>query len=270
MDPMHADQQPYRELYRQILDYGGDALFDDVLHPWLRGVDAERRWLDELRARRGDPIPRVAVEERWRLYALSRIIDLLQLSFAPRAGDAEWNVAAITRAQHTRFMDALGLEPVERADFHPFFHEVVTVDELPDENAPPGLVGLYWPGCTLGPLLIGRAGCRVEAGRRHLRKEIAERSTLYWAYARNNRPSADASHGWGGNSQWRTDFRRDYALGSTLHYNVDARPPPFRMDEDLSAAERLELLRHRCFVTTPKRDDDRWPYGETWVEDAPS
>src|SRR4051812_38498055 len=219
---MHTDQWPYRELYEQIVGYGGDALADDLLRPWLRRNGGERRWLDEIRLRRGGPIPRVTIEERWRLYALSRIIDLLQLSFAPRGADAGWNIAPIGRDEFERFMAALGMEPIDRADFHPFCHEVVTVDESPGENAPPKLIDIYWPGYMLGPLLISRAGCRVEAGRMHLRKEIAERSTLYWAYARNNRPTFDLSAGWGGNSQWRTELRRDYAIGGRLYYNVDA------------------------------------------------
>ena len=36
-------------------------------------------------------------------------------------------------------------------------------------------------------------------------------------------PASDLSHGWGHNSQWRTDFRRDYEESAELHYNVDGR-----------------------------------------------
>ncbi len=258
---MHSDQQPYRQLYDDMLDYEGDALFDDLLRPWLRAHDGERRWLDQLRERRGDPIPAVRPEELWRLYALSRIVDLLQLSFAPPTADPAWNIAPVGADGFARFMAALGLEPVDRPAFHPFFHEVVTVDQDQAEDAAPTITGIYWPGYTLGPLLISRAGCGVRAGRRHMRKEVAEGSMLYWAHARNNRPAEDLGRGWGGNSQWRTSFRRDYALGGALHYNVDAAPvrggDP---DGDLGPAERAELLRHRCFVTCTRRSDDRWPY----------
>jgi len=265
---MHIDQQPYRDLYDAMLEYEGDALHDDLLRPWLRQNDGERRWLDGIRGRTGDPVPPMQPEESWRLYALSRIVQLLQLSFAPPAADAAWTIAPVTVDEYARFMAALGLEAVDRAGFHPFFHEVVTVDELPDDSAPPEVVEHHWPGYTLGPLLITRAGCRVRAGRLHMVKEIAERSTLYWAYARNTRPAADLSHGWGGNSQWRTAFRRDYALDGRLHYNVDAKPTPGGMRDDLAAAERAELLRHRCFVTCTKPSDDRWPYDLGLVEDA--
>ena len=263
---MHIDQQPYRELYDDILDYDGDALNADLLQPWLRRQDGERRWLDEMRGRRGDPVPPISPEESWRLYALSRIVDLLQLSFAPPTPEP-WTIAAIGRDDFAGFMDALGLEPVERAGFHPFFHEVVTVDQLAEEAAPPAVAGVYWPGYTLGPLLISRAGCRVRAGRRHLAKEVAERSTLYWAYARNTRKTQDLAKGWGSNSQWRTSFRRDCALEGRLFYNVDAREYPGGADDGLDAGERAELLRHRCFVTCTRPDDDLWPYSLSAVDD---
>ena len=265
---MHVDQQPYRELHGQVLDYEGDALYADLLRPWLARQDGERRWLEEVRGRPGNPVPPMGPEELWRLYALSRIVDLLQLSFAPRTAEADWDVAPVTRDDFARFMDALGLEAVERAGFHPFFHEVVTVDQLAEADAAPEVAEVYWPGYTLGPLLVSRTGCRVRAGRLHLLKEVAERSTLYWAYARNHRPTDDLSRGWGGNSQWRTSFRRDYALDGRLYYNVGAREHPGGADAELDAAERAELLRHRCFVTRTGPSDDRWPYGSSAVDEA--
>lgn len=265
---MHADQQPYRELHDQILDYEGDALYADLLRPWVGRHDGERRWLDRLRARTGTPVPSMRPEESWRLYALSRIVQFLQLSFAPPAPEPTWNLARVSPGEYARFMDALGLEAVERAGFHPFFHEVVTVDQLDEEDAAPEVAEVYWPGYSLGPLLISRAACRVRGGQRHLLKEVAERSTLYWAYARNHRPAEDLSRGWGSNSQWRTEFRRDYALDGRLFYNVDARERPGGPDGDLDAAERAELLRHRCFVTCTKPSDDLWPYDLTLTEPA--
>jgi hypothetical protein len=266
---MHTDQQPYRELYDDILEYGGEALYADLLQPWLARNGGERRWLDELRARRGAPVPAMQPEESWRLYALSRIVQLLQLSFAPPApGPPAWSIATVSGDDFARFMEALGLEKVERAGFHPFFHEVVTVDPLAEDDAPPEVAGVYWPGYALGPLLVSRAGCRVRARRTHLAKEVAERSTLYWAYARNTRQTDDPSRGWGGNSQWRTAFRRDYALDGRLYYNVDGREHPGGAGHDLAARERDELLRHRCFVTCTRPGDDLWPYGLSTFEDA--
>jgi hypothetical protein len=265
---MHTDQQPYRTLHDDILEYAGDAPYNDLIRPWLLRNDGERRWLGQLRGRGGDPVPPMRPEESWRLYALSRIVQLLQLSFAPRTADPPWTVAPVSGDEYARFIAALGLEAVERAGFHPFFHEVVTVDPLAEEDAPPELAEVCWPACTLGPLLVSRAGCRVRAGRLHLLKEVAERSTLYWAYARNHRPAEDPSRGWGGNSQWRTAFRRDYALDGRLFYNVGAKESPGGVDPELDAGDRAELLRHRCFVRSTKRSDDRWPYDLGLVEEA--
>ncbi|MDB4951064.1 MAG: hypothetical protein JWM27_3713 [Gemmatimonadetes bacterium] len=267
---MHTDQQPYRRLHDDILEYQGDAMYDDVVRPWLRAADGERRWLDSVRTRRGDPIPSTETEELWRLYALSRVLQLLQLPLAPRAADPSWTVAAIGTGEYVHLAETLGLERVDHPGFHPFYHEVVTVDQLPDDDAPPRVEEAHWPALRLGPLLVSRAGCRVAAGPRHVRKDVAERSTLYWAYARNHRPVQDLSAGWGGNSQWRTSFRRDYAVDGRLHYNVDAKPARgggAAVDDHLSAGERAELLRHRCFVTCTKPSDDRWPYDLTLTED---
>jgi hypothetical protein len=154
---------------------------------------------------------------------------------------------------------------VESAGFTPFFHEIVTVDEATDENQPPAVTDVLWPGLTLGPLLFSRAGVRVSAGRRLLRKDLAESSTLYWAHRRRNRPAADLSHGWGGNSQWRTSFRRDYAIDGELHFNVDADPDRRDTMPELTSAQRVELLTHRCIVTTepPLPENDLWPYDDT-------
>ncbi|HET7233810.1 MAG TPA: hypothetical protein VFJ16_27615 [Longimicrobium sp.] len=265
---MFSDQAPYRELYDQILDYDGAGLHHDVLRPWLDRNGAERRWLDEIRARRGSPVPPVTAEESCRLYALSRIIDLLQLSFAPPAPEPRWTIAAVSAKDFVEFADALGLERIDQTAFHPFYHEIVTVDAEPNENATPRLVDAYWPGLMLGPLLLSRTGCRVAAGRRHIMKEVAETSTLHWAYARNNRPATDLSAGWGSNSQWRTAFRRDYAIDGELRYNVDARENPGGAGEALDPAERLELLRHRCFIISPTPSGDLWPYDLSHVEHA--
>ena len=77
----------------------------------------------------------------------------------------------------------------------------------------------------------------------------------------------DLSHGWGHNSQWRTDFRRDYIADGHLHYNVDA-DPSARSNDDLDDRDRLDLLRYRCSIRTDL-GPDRWPFHETFVERAP-
>jgi hypothetical protein len=157
-------------------------------------------------------------------------------------------------------MKTLGLQKIEEPAFHPFFHEIVSVEPSTDDDAPPVIVKECWPGYMLGPLLVTRAGCAVTAGARHLTKSVAEHSTMYWAFARHNRPSTDLSQGWGSNSQWRTSFRRDYRIDGVLYYNVDANREARPHDDGLAPQEQLELLRHRSFVKCTKPDDDLWPY----------
>lgn len=263
---MHSDQEPYRELYDAILDYEGSEVFADVVRPWLGRADGERRWLESFGGRRGDPIPEATQEESWRLYALSRIAQFLHLGLGPfERKEGEWGIETVRREEYEHFMESLGLQRIARRPFHPFFHEVVTVEQVAPETAVPVVLDEYWPGYMLGPLLITRAGCAVSAGAGQIRKEIAETSTLYWAFARRSRPYEDPSVGWGSNSQWRTSFRRDYAAGGMLYFNVDgtARRPP---DDDLDPAERLELLRYRCFVRCTKSHSDRWPYDDSHSE----
>jgi hypothetical protein len=234
---MHSDQAPYRALYDAYYDYEGPDFYDDLVRPWLRQQDGERRWLEDFGRRRGKPIPDATIEDLWRLYAFSRIVDLL-----------------LRHARFAEFMESFGLQRIERKAFHPFFHEIVSVGEVRE----------YWPGYMLGNLTIIRAGCGI-APRPEITKHIAETSTLYWTWNREHRPTDDLSAGWGGNSQWRTAFRRDYAIDGRLHYNVDRLKKPD--EDDLEPSERLEMLRHRCFVHCTKPDDDLWPYDYTHQED---
>lgn len=260
MTAMHEDQEPYRLLYHAFYDYEGSDVYSDLVRPWLAERDGERRWFEAFARRTGSPIPAATVEDLWRLYALSRIEQLLQSGLSP--GDSENDGLA----GYIGFMESFGLRRIGPAAFHPFFHEIVTVDPAEDEDAAATVVQEYWPGYMLGPLLIARAGCRISAGAAVIDKQIAEKSTLYWAVQRHGRPASDLSHGWGSNSGWRTTFRRDYLLDGVCHYNVDARRDLRPPADDLDDSERLELLRFRSFIKCGKPHDDRWPYNDTHRE----
>ncbi|GET43256.1 hypothetical protein [Microseira wollei] len=79
---------------------------------------------------------------------------------------------------------------------------------------------------------------------------------------------------WGSNSQWRTTFRRDYRIGNLLYYNVDGEKnlhlaqSDSQEDDSLELHERLELLKHRCFITVNKSHDDLYPYRDSYCEAA--
>lgn len=155
--------------------------------------------------------------------------------------------------------------------FSPFYHEVVQLEEGTSSTSPATILEFNWPCIMLGNMMISRARVCVSAGREVLAPGIADASTLYWTYWRKNRPNQDLSHGWGGNSQWRTRFRRDFLLGDT-YYNVDGnRDIATHGDDeecDLTQSERTELLMHRCFVRCTKPHGDLWPYDDRLAQEV--
>ena len=211
------------------------------------------------------------------LYALSRIIDVLIAAHQPSDDDPAllnwttgkpWWPGELPAASTWRaFVAAIGAVPVDQSSFHPFFHEIVTVQPSDDPDEAPVLIAEHWPGAIVGSLLLARAGVTVRAGAHHIDAVVAARSGLYWAWWRRNRPTIDLSHGWGHNSEWATDFRRDYVIDGHLHYNVDADQAGPR-HSDLAVEGGLDLLRHRCSVHVDL-GKDQWPFADTVVEPAP-
>lgn len=284
---MGATIPSFRSLFHDLEGYGGTQAYEAVLRPWLPrareamavlgqyGDPAARTW------RRDDPDP-CSGGDRHRsysclehLYALSRVSDLLLVPFEPvrpellggTEYDRPWQPGAVVMAeQRMAWWQALGMTPIaETQPFHPFYHEIVQVEQVDDPAAPIQVTATRWAGFLLGQLLFARAGVAVRGGRDHIVKEIAETSRLYWTYRRNNRRAVDASHGWGHNSQWGTDFRRDYVTDEAYHYNVDGfidgpiplldaagQVDPAATTEELSARGALEVMRHRCLVTEPE------------------
>ena len=217
----------------------------------------------------------------WDLYALSRVSDLLLVPFTP-LGDtpqfspfhATWKTFPLHLEERTAWFFSLGMRRIESSVFHPFYHEIVAVEQSPDPDEPISLVETIWPGFMLGQMLFCRAGVKVRGGSQHIVKLIAETSTLYFTYRRNNRPTSDMSHGWGHNSQWGTDFRRDYEDAAMFYYNVDRavsvdeQHPDFDAPPDLrlTREERIEVLTQRSFIVTDKPHNDLWPFDDTYVE----
>ncbi len=270
---MYDSQAHYRALYEEGLSgYRGKHVFTDILQPWLDAHDSEVDFLKDLSTRRGNPIPDMTGEELCRLYALSRVNELLLLRFQPWAVGTHYEGPPITYADYLRFMELLGFHLVERAGFHPFFHEIVTVEAAETAGGSIEILEEYWPTMFLGDMLFSRAGCAVRAPSRLLDAHVATTSRLQWAHRRRNRPTDDLSDGWGGNSQWRTCFRRDYRIAGHLYFNVDgARDIPNddvaaaqKGETDLTVAQRIEHLTHRCYVLEDKHDE-YWHWGDRYT-----
>lgn len=293
---MELDWDYFRRLYEGLLDH------DD-------GVSGRRAYLSGQRATAADHLAELEPlrereripaggysgddEQLWRimkLYGLSRVSDYLIERFCtpgePPAEPGDTGERAVTKgavvggpefdglAVHTEFFSGIGLTPFEHADaFSPFHHEIFAV--VPDPSATSVTVEeVLWPGLWFGDLLFSRAGVRVRAPQDLVDATVATTSILYFTFRRQPRPTADLSHGWGSNSQWRTCFSRFYSDEEGLHLNWDGEvdiavdPPAPRAGwsehEMEPLDQRRELLLHRCFVRDPLLADeaDRFPYGD--------
>lgn len=270
------DTPDFRHLHDALLHYEGDAVFPDLLAPWIHANPSAHAWLASFRQREGTPVPHADVEELWDLYALSRICDQLLLRFQASGQDpSEWPGLPIAMNEFVLFVEALGLTVSRPGRFAAFYHEVTDVESCGVPRGDARILAWRWPCVMLGNMMFVRAGVAVSAGAGILAPGIADRSTLYWTYRRRARLCQDLSHGWGSNSQWRTAFRRDYIAGGSFLFNVDGKRDlatyEQRSDDiddpaaDLTLDERIELLTHRCFVTCTKSDEDLWPYDDSFT-----
>ena len=261
-----------RNLYRALRDYEGSRVIGEIITPWLaEGRDDCRTQLDQLSAyaKNAESSDRGGY---WleALYALSRVSDVLLLAFQPELApglDTPWahqlhlagaDWPAITREQYLELFAALGMSPITDLRFDPMFHEIVEVDQAEDPDAPITVIELVWPGMMLGQMVFARAGVKVRAGAHHAEQGVADRSPLYWTFLRRHRPTIDLSLGWGHNSQWSTDFRRDYSTDHAHHLNIDVTgdidaddPADGDLTPLLTGADRRDLVRHRCLIRTP-------------------
>lgn len=224
-------------------------------------------------------------------YALSRVRDWMLMALCQAH-----KYPVLRENEYSKFWEILGFENFYPTVFHPFWCEIVGVETDENPDYAPQVVELLWPSLNFGEMLFSRAGVRVRSGSHFMDAKIATTSPLYFSYLRPHRQTVDLSMGWGSNSQWSTDFRRDYVCGEQFLFNVDAMPyfkrQPFLKTEswrhmkrhfflsekgagcELSPEEREELLVNRCFVRSHKNAKDAhdyWPYDDCFVirRDAP-
>jgi hypothetical protein len=284
----------FPELYWTLVELRPEIQPSYLTGEGLEGARELMAPLEPYRRRNGqsNPYP-VQDVDLWDLYALSRVSDYLLLPFQitatpdsdllppsnelqPRFFDASGflrrGLPKISEDLYLRFFETLGFARFEERTFSPFHHEIVEVDQVTDDSAEVTIVRPLWPGLKFGDMLFSRSGVRVRAPASKIRKTVAEQSTLYFAYLRHRRKTDDLSMGWGHNSQWRTDFRRDYEDNEHYYLNVDGHidigsfevsPDADEVRRDLPPGARRELLIHRCFVTCTLRDHDRWPFDDT-------
>ena len=267
---MFLTQQPWAELYRCLMELDETLHAASVVVPWLNEHPNEVQWLRSFRE--GTAIHmETSYEDLCVLYAISRVTQLMMLRFQSGSADgSDYGGPLIDQSNFQSFHEAIGLTPFIPTQFHPIQVEVVSVIEDAKSDSGPKLRETVWPGLMLGDLVFQRAGCRVSAGEQSMSRELAERSPMYWAYRRKHRRYSDKSHGWGGNSQWRTAFRRDYVRDSCCQYNVDGcemleRHSFDEQGEGISFDGMLEVLRHRCQIKTTCQHE-LTPYSYRWAE----
>jgi hypothetical protein len=195
----------------------------------------------------------------WELATLSRVLDLMIAPYQPPGSHPGYAGPLPEPGTYPRFAAATGLTRIAEDAFHPFFHEIVSVEPADDPDEPIGLLDEAWPGYLLGTLLVARAGVRVRAGAANAVAAVATRSRLHWAWWRRHRDT----HPFGADRLGRDGFRRDYRAVDGLYYNVDGQPESVRSgcgEPPLSSAERLELLRHRCVLRRPEAAAAAWPW----------
>ncbi len=159
------------------------------------------------------------MEDKWRLYALHRVLELLLLHLRPSLGATQ---GTLPEATYLHFVEALGLRATNPTTLHPFDCEFIRIEAAPRHarlDLDLDLARVRWPCLMLGLLLLQRAGVDVMASPDQLHP-LAATNVLHWAHRRRDRPTADLSDGWGNNPQWRAPFRRDDRLGDMLHYQV--------------------------------------------------
>lgn len=218
-----------------------------------------------------------SIDEEWDWYALSRINDHCILPFQADHEHPWKHGPIMSELEYLGAFAPLGftaLAPTVGERFLPHRHEIHAVEQSSDDKEPITIVRTIWPGLWFGSLVFSRAGVVVRGGRRHIVKEIAERSILYFSYRRLVRETRDLSMGWGSNSQWRTSFRFDHEADGIVRYHVNGinllwdETQAYRdsHSEDLTIQERIELCRNRCFLTVEKPDQDLWPYYDSYRE----
>lgn len=267
-------------MYRALRGYSGDRAYDDLIAPWLAdGAETSRTMLAPL-AEYGRVPGGGAPADYWLAipYALSRVSDVLLLGFQPELDPGvatpwahELHLVsnawpAISPDEYSSSFTRLGMTPFgDAGGFDPFFHEIVEVEQTADPAAEITITDVVWPGLMLGQMLFSRAGVRVRAGADVAQRGLADRGPLYASFLRRHRPTFDESLGWGHNSQWDTDFRRDYRTEQAVYLNVDAvadiASTRFEQEDDvleledeslLTVDERRELLRNRCLLREPE------------------
>lgn len=255
------------DLYFKIIEYRGDTIYESVLRKWIlenNYIDFIDEMSEKIRYNTVD----FTQEDRWELYALSRVLDMLTLYFQNdnRKDKTEWSVPQISVSDYAQFCELIGLEISTPQIFNPFDCEIFEAIESEHDFE---IIECLIPAVKLKNMVIKRAGVKISVNSRKHDLHVINNSAIYWSYRRNNRRWFDLSQGWGSSSQWRTDFRVDietensfvYNLNGTLNLNSPDTKLNDQLEEDnLTIEDAIELTKYRHFINSIKDDSDLFPY----------
>lgn len=214
------------------------------------------------------------------LYAMARVRDVLLLAHQP-VPQPDGQVAKLDSALGREFprlppvpvdqmvdlFSLIGCKPLRGGEFDPIVHEIVVCEQAADPLSAIEVVEEFWPALLIGELVFCRAGVRVRAGAAHAVAGVADRSTLAWEYWRRHRLTSDGSFWWGTNSQWRTNFRRDYLTEVGRIYDFDEASTWSRrrrlslLGRQVAqgpSPERISLIKNRCLLRPAAEDQNGW------------
>lgn len=257
-----------RELFFNITHYRGNSLYCDVISSW-KGLLPYRNYLQEVAKNVVAPDDALYVtdETDWELYALSRVFDVLICALQNSS-----HYPQISLNEYITFAQSIGLSCEQPIQFHPFFYEIVDVQ---NGNDPFTFKNIHYPALLLGDLLINRGGATITLPTTKYQIEEIKSAPLHWTYTRNNRETNDLSHGWGHNSQWRTSFRFDFRTTKGLYYNFvgkhNLNHPDQALIQDLTEdkltlQEIIELVRYRQRLCSKDKKNEPWPYNYRYCE----
>lgn len=261
------------ELYFEIIEFEGENIFESVLKKWVI-ENCYKYYLLGLSTKIKTDKVSLSIDDKFELYALSRVLDILTLQFQPQkiTKDSYLVEPKLLLSEFIEFIKVLGLDISTPKYFHTFDCEII--------EAEPGdvdfkIIEYNFPAIKLKNLMIKRAGVRILLNPDLFNLNLVNNSKIYWAFKRKNRNHEDLSHGWGSNSQWRTSFRLDIETNSSYIYNHDGDLSLNNLSnklqnelkiQNLELQDAIEITKYGHFIKSSKTDIDFFPYNFKYEE----
>ena len=251
--------------FETILEFKAEDFFESVIKKWII-QNNYKNYISNISSKINSRKNELSQEDIWELYALSRVLDLMTLSFQTDNDDSDWKGPRIKVAEYIEFNNILGLEVTTPYSFKPFNCEIIEAQIGENDFE---IIECNFPAVKLSNLMIKKAGVKISLNPDKFNLNLINNASIYWAFRRKNRKHFDLSQGWGSNSQWRTDLRLDIETENSYIYNITGKfnlnSPTIELMEELKQQglelnEAVELTVFRHFIKCTKDDSDLFPY----------